>query len=390
MHYNVTLIDTVEKLEDFVPDWLDFLQTEPIGTSLYNNPAYLLANFRHRPEEFPNLTLAVTVVWENRKIVCIAPLAVQDKFFHLEASYKKLFSVRIRLMICFASSFIYAKERANPDDYFDAVFAALKSSGVRFDLLKFFGLRMNSAFCDYCRKRLTGRFFNVLAEKQHDLLIHLPETMEQLLASIDKKKRKNVRNDLKHFHESVKEYRLERITESVQLESFFDTVMKISANSWQGKTLGLTDWKTDSRLRCWKEIADNGLLRSYILWADGKPIAYRLAYQCNGTFYGQESQYNLSVSDLAPGIICLYYVLDDLMTYKPVKTYDFDFGTLGNKRIFANEEIESMIAFMSGSYRGVLLVRLQMFLNRLIFVSKKFLQKLGLADKIRKQMKKKK
>ena len=100
--------------------------------------------------------------------------------------------------------------------------------------------------------------------------------------------------------------------------------------------------------------------------------------------------YDLSAAELAPGIVCLYYCLDDLMTYQPVQIFDFDFGTISYKRIFANEEIASTTVFITGSTKGRVLAFLQTFLNRFVFTAKRILQKWGLSDKIRKMLKNKK
>jgi len=393
MSLDITIINSIEALEQFVPEWLAFLEAQPLGMSVYNHPKYLLAHFRHNPEGSRNLRLAIVAVREQGQIVCIAPLSIQEQQFRLELSVKRLFPVHIRKITCPGNSFIFTNEPQKVFGWFSAVFETLKDKKIRFDLLVIYGLRNNSPFWDYCMTRLKGkpfRLYNVLAEAQCDQRVHLSVSMEVMFASIEGQWRKSVRRNLKIFHQSVKEFRLERITEASQVEIFFDIMMKVSANSWQGKTFGLTDWKTEARLKCWKEIADYGLLRSYILWADNQPIAYILAYQYNDVFFGQNVGYNLSAAKLAPGIVCLYYCLDDMMTHQPAQTYDFDFGTHSYKKIFANEEFESTIVFVAGSAKGRLLAFLQTFLNQFVHRTKRTLQKWGLTDRIRKLLKNKK
>jgi hypothetical protein len=206
MTFDISIIDTIESLEQFVPEWKMFLQTQPLGMSVYNHPDYLLAHARHCPDGSCNQQLAIVVVREQGKIVCIAPLSIRDQQFRLELSTKRLFSIRIRQMICSDNSFIFVNNPQNAFAYFDAVFGELQRAGIKFDLLNIFGLRNNSPFWDYCTTHLTGkpfRLFNVLAEPQHDMRIHLPNSIETLLASIGKKQRYNIRSTIKHFHQSV-------------------------------------------------------------------------------------------------------------------------------------------------------------------------------------------
>jgi hypothetical protein len=217
MNFDIFVIDTLEALEQFVPEWLAFLQTQPLGASVYNHPEYMLAHFRHNPECALNMQLAIVVIREHGQIVCIAPLSIREQRFRLELSVKRLFPVRIRRMVCPGNSFIFTNDSQNVFTYFDAVFETLKQEKIRVDLLVIVGLRNNSPFWDYCTTRLSGkpfRLFNVLTEPQHDSLIHLPDSMETLLASIGSKQRYNVRRTINHFHQSVRDFRLERITEA--------------------------------------------------------------------------------------------------------------------------------------------------------------------------------
>ena len=221
--------------------------------------------------------------------------------------------------------------------------------------------------------------------------VHLPDSMETLLASMDKGRRTTVNRKInRRFLKMVKDFRLERITGSSQIENFFDIMEKIDVNSWQGKTFGLPNRKTESQIEYWKKIADTGFVRSYILWVEGKPIAYFHILQYDGICYGHTTAYDPSYAELAPGIVCFYYFLDDLMTHDPMKIYDCSFGTHVYKRLFGNEEIESTIVFIAGSTKGKVLAFLQRFLNRFVFRAKGLLQKWNIADRIRKILKHKK
>ena len=97
-----------------------------------------------------------------------------------------------------------------------------------------------------------------------------------------------------------------------------------------------------------------------------------------------ETRYDQAFADIAPGIACLYRCLEDLMTLEPVKVFDFDFGTLGNKRLFGNEEIESTSVYITATWKGAFLARTQRAINHFVSWSKRQLEYWKFADRIRK------
>ncbi|MCL2305174.1 MAG: GNAT family N-acetyltransferase [Planctomycetaceae bacterium] len=387
MDTTIQIIDSIEKLEGFLPEWLAFLETRPLGMTVYNDPRFILTQLKYDFAGVKNRQLHIVVVREGETIRCIAPLSIRDHSFRFEVSVKKFFPVKTQQMQCFGGSFLYADQPEMYDKYFEAVFKELKQSKIHFDFLYFMGFRRNSPFWRYCQSHLTGqpfRLLEVLAEMQHDLRIQLPDSIEMLLSGIDKKQRYNIRRAVKHFMTKVQSSELLRITEASQIESFFESVSEISRNSWQGKTFGHTDWKTDVRCQCWKKLATEGLLRSYLLLADGHPIAYRIGYQYAGTYYTQESRFDQKYQELTPGLVCLYRCLEDIMMINPADVFDFDFGTLGNKRIFANEEIESMTVYITATWKGTFLARTQKAINHFVFRCKRLLERWKIAERIRK------
>ena len=146
MSSKIQIIDSVEKMEEFLPEWLTFLETKPLGMTVYNDPRFILAQLKYNPSDVKDRQLHFVVVREDDAIHCIAPLSIQSHLFRLEVSVKKLFPIKMRQMRCFGGSFIYADKPEMYDKYFDAVFDELKNSKIRFDALYFMGFRRNSPF----------------------------------------------------------------------------------------------------------------------------------------------------------------------------------------------------------------------------------------------------
>ncbi|MGL6225909.1 MAG: GNAT family N-acetyltransferase [Thermoguttaceae bacterium] len=387
MDLTIDVLCTIEQIEAFVPEWLAFLETAPLGISVYNDPRYILAQLQYNSRnDATSRTLHFVIVRENGKIRCIAPLSIRDHKFRLEIVVKKLFPIKIRQMQVFGESFIYANN-TDCQKCFELVFEELKKHRVRFDILYIMDFRCNSPFWEFCFSyvgKLGFLYIDVLAEKQSDILIHLPDVPEKILSSLNSKQRYNVKRLLNYFETKIPQHEIIKVTRSDQIEYFFDCVQQISDNSWQSKTFGKSQWKTESRIQSWKKIADEGFLYAHILLAKGLPIAYRNAYKYADCYFAQESRFDQNYVEVTPGMVLLYRTLEDLVQTGSAKVLDFGFGTLGNKKLFGNEEIESMTVFITGSWKGRQLARMQHTVNRLVLWCKKISQRLGITARIRK------
>ncbi len=390
MSHSLDILETPGQIRENLSDWLAFLDTKPLGMSVYNDPRFILNHWEYRCEEAEK-KLHIIVLRENGSICCIAPLWVRKSTFQLTLSVKKLFSLNVRQLGCFGDSFLYAPDENNKEttvESFRSVFDHLKNSDLRFDFFYIMDFRKNTPFWEYCRDFLTSgklRIVGALVEKQHDYRILLPDTMEELMASLDKKKRYSIKRTVKSFDFDPAKDRFTRITAPDQVPLFIDAMDRIAQESWQSKTFGHVRRNREAHLAYFQELAKAGLLRSYLLERDGIPIAYRNGYQDATGYYCQESRYDRThYEDVYPGLVCLYYHIEDLFHANRPAFVDFGFGDLGYKRLWANEEIESTSVYITATWKGAILARTQRTINRFVFWSKKMMERFGIADRIRK------
>jgi len=390
MTFTIDMLETPEQIQEILPEWLTFLETKPLGMSVYNDPRFILIHWKHCSDETEKLH--VLVLREEGIIRCIAPLWVRKNVFKLSVSVKTLFSAKVRQLECFGDSFIYSccdkGKKDTTDGYFKLVFDHLKKADIRFDFLYIMDFRQNSPFWEYCRDFLTTgklRTINVLAEQQHDYRIVLPNTMDELLASLDKKKRYSVKRTVKMFDFDAAKDRFTCITSPDQVEHFVNAMDRIAKESWQSKTFGHYRRNTDRSMVYFQELAKSGLLRSYLLERDGIPIAYRNGYQDSTGYYCQESRYDRThYVDIYPGLVSLFFHIENLFERDRPDFVDFGFGYLPYKRIFPSEQIESTSIFITATWKGVILARTQKEINRFIFWIKCLLNRWKVADRVRK------
>lgn len=103
-------------------------------------------------------------------------------------------------------------------------------------------------------------------------------------------------------------------------------------SAWQAEWLGMgTDVKAQL------PVARAGLLRSWLLEAGGKPVAFLLGYQGNGVVCLHQIGYAQSAAPFSPGTLLLNHVMALLAAEKEPLTVDFGSGEAGYKQHYTNE-----------------------------------------------------
>ena len=388
MNFEVSVIDSVEALEQFVPEWLAFQETEPCGFTAFNDPRYIIARWKAKnlsPEE--ESQHAIIIVRDSGKICCIAPFWSRRDSFPIEFGFKKVWSIKIRQLECYGDSFIFCDKGNENNVMFDIVFKTLRQRFPRFDILYMMDIRLNSPFWDYCnRKRLaTGiRVRKTFQTPQTVYRIRLGDSMDALMASLDKKQRYSVRRTVKRYHEEQSENCFVKITKPEQVEFLSQAMQQISSSAWQSTAFGTGSMDSEQNCFFFKELALQGVLRSYILQRNGIPIAYRAGIQAGKYFSAMESRYNRAhYEKLYPGIVCLYKHIEELFQENRPEIFDFGLGDYGGyKSVWANDNIESMTLFLTGSFKGTTIVQTQAIINSIVTFGKKTLDRFGFKEMI--------
>jgi CelD/BcsL family acetyltransferase involved in cellulose biosynthesis len=84
------------------------------------------------------------------------------------------------------------------------------------------------------------------------------------------------------------------------------------------------------------DLADRGILRSYLLMAGEKACAYVLGYHFRDVFYYVKVGYDQAFAASSPGTGLLYLLIKDLIENTSARRLNFDYGDAAYKREFGN------------------------------------------------------
>jgi hypothetical protein len=233
-----------------------------------------------------------------------------------------------------------------PDDatIYDEFFAAL---WTKFPNCQGVHCRMVSP-ASFCWRHLSQspsirrKFFFYVAEPpclHHS--IRIPRTYDEYLSKFKSKHRSELRRQVKLLREHGNgALELQRIESREDVPGFLQAASQIVRASWQN-AYGDDPIKENAFwLDEFTDLADRGLLRSYILRCGGRPCAFAFGYDFGGVHYADQTAYDSALRDLSPGTILQYLYMEDLIQNRPPRLLSFGFGHADYKQAFGNVQSE--------------------------------------------------
>ena len=176
--------------------------------------------------------------------------------------------------------------------------------------------------------------------------LRLPGTFDEYLAGFKRKKRYNLKRQVKTLKDIGGErYRFWRITSGHEVENFLEHAEKISRRSWQHQRIGERIICDENTIRRFKSLADKGILRSYLLQC-GETCAFVIGYQYQRIFYYIEIAYDRKFARYSPGTILLYLIIEDLIEDGPFSYLNFGVGHAGYKQLFGSHHLSHASVYL--------------------------------------------
>lgn len=224
---------------------------------------------------------------------------------------------------------------------YDKVFQCIHNSFPHYDCILMRMLPTDSFLYRYLHesKFISDHFLCYVPDGLNvNHFISLPASFEEYLTKFNSKKRYNLKRQIRMLREhGGGRLSMRRIEQSRDVPFFVDGADYVVQRSWQGARSGeeLID-RGQKWQRMLTDLADRGILRSYLLLCADKPCAYVLGYQFRGVFYYVQIGYDQALSQYSPGTSLLYMLIEDLIVYNKASLLTFGFGDNNYKQEFGN------------------------------------------------------
>ena len=182
-------------------------------------------------------------------------------------------------------------------------------------------------------------------------LIELPESMDKYLSSMKSKTRQTLKRKQRKFLEE-QNGSVVCVSNAGQLRWFLDEGEKISRKTYQ--------WSVGQRLqndpvlfRSYKQLADAGRLRCYMLMDNEKPCAFMRGFLVRDTYVYETPGFDPAYGHLSPGTVLMMHSIADLIENTQCRIFDFGEGgdDVGYKSIFGNRSFPTVTLDVSGRSR---------------------------------------
>jgi len=178
-------------------------------------------------------------------------------------------------------------------------------------------------------------------------VIDIPPTFDEYLNKFKSKVRYNLRRQVKRLGEcGGGELELARIEWADEVPRFLDEAGEVEAHSWQYQALGSTVNPSQEQCDKLTRLADQGILRCYVLRCGSKPCAMVRGFQYAGVYYYSWCGFDQRLADLSPGTVLLYLLIEDLCRHRPPERLTFLWGDDRYKRLFATGRLQDATALV--------------------------------------------
>jgi CelD/BcsL family acetyltransferase involved in cellulose biosynthesis len=359
-------LQSVSALQEFVPEWKDFLTTRADEHTFFQDPEVILAELEEHPHDYAPV---VVVVRQNQDVDCIAHCYLHRSHFDLKLSVVRVARFRARLLRVFGDGFVFARG-VDRDDCIRQVLRTLKHRCVPFSTIALQNVRIPSPIWSFFeRPDSTSTGFALVRPSCEFATAHqlrLDSPYDEYLSRMTHNTRNNLRRRKDKLWTALNgQASFVRVREPEQVRGFLDQVEQLYARTWQCGTFGYFKRNSERDIGALERIARNGWLRGYLVIGSNGPVAFGRGYQYNGTYHLVELGYDQAWAQFAPGTVLTHLLVADLFREDPPAVLDFGFGDSQFKRVLGNHEQQATSAYLADSIRWRSTVALQGTLDRM-------------------------
>jgi glycosyltransferase involved in cell wall biosynthesis/CelD/BcsL family acetyltransferase involved in cellulose biosynthesis len=167
--------------------------------------------------------------------------------------------------------------------------------------------------------------------------LSLPPTYAEFLARFGSRKRNALKRKVRLLREhGGGQFRLERVERADQVEHFVKNAAEVVAKCWQPEDVETLRSDPEQFRAKLTDLADQGLLRSYLLFCGEVPCAFILGYQFRDVYHYADPRYSQDFKAFSPGMVLVWLMVEDLFAHEPVRWVNFGMGDARYKQEFSD------------------------------------------------------
>ena len=177
-------------------------------------------------------------------------------------------------------------------------------------------------------------------------VLHLPATFREFGSHFSSKKRYNLKRQIRLLggHEGAG-LDLQVIESKGQVPALLATVTAEGGERWKHQELKPSSEAVRRYHDIYTDLAEHGMLLSYILCHGGRPIASIWGKRFGNVFLAESTSYDKSMAAFSPGTALFYLAMQDLIEKRGIRVVNFGFGAPAYRMSNAVDHYASVILF---------------------------------------------
>lgn len=375
-----------------IDDLCAALERSPLAerATLFNDPRWLaaLANGNDKASR-------VYALRERGELAGLATFLVHPSALPLALGELTLFSRAVRRLNALAAPVAGGDRDLNREaSILVELFRRIRADLERNDVVFLESVAEGTALFDLFTRPAPGiEGFHVLQNGKlyRHRFAKIPGSFEGYLKQLGSRTRADLRTNRKRFIAHVQQnYRTRCFRSPDDVPAFVADATELSRKTYQYRLLGSGLRAREELERCYLATAALGWFRSYVLYTNGKPIAFQVGHVYRGRFHAQEIGYDPDWVRHHVGIFLHTEIVTDLAASKGAVT-EFDFGngdSLHKERLSTDSRLEGYFYLIPADFRGSLMATSMRATNKVSAALGAILGYFGIRSKMRNLMRK--
>ncbi len=303
--------------------------------------------FRHSPEWFehrlraePEGELLLAMLRDrNGDVSGVSPILVEDRQIEFAIGQVMLHTQPLKSAVVLGGVPLLPDDPRAHDELFHAIASELPDcEAVELELVP----RDSFAYRHITTSpEVREHFYVYEPEAQGKGPVHvvrMPPSFEAYLHKFSAKTRSKLRRRVTTLHDQ-RRIELVRYDAPGTGTAFLEAATRVAEHTWQ-RRLGDRFESGSSWPNKLVDLADHGLLRSFVLFAGDQPCAFVLGIEHDGVLHYTKPGFDDRYAKFSPGAVLLYLMLEDLFRERTPHTVCFCQGDAPYKRFYANAQID--------------------------------------------------
>jgi CelD/BcsL family acetyltransferase involved in cellulose biosynthesis len=277
----------------------------------------------------------VVVLESGDTVEAMLVARIEKLEFGVRAGYRKLYAPRVTSITVLQGGILGAA--AEP--IFPLLFRAVRESlaAGEADIAIFRYLPLDSRLHRFASTTPSFLCRQHSADSEVHWEVELPSSVDEILGRLSSSARQTVK---RYSRKLEKEYgdriSMRLFTEAAELDEFFRDIEPVSAKTYQ-RALGVSFGDTPAYRERTRVSMEQGWFRGYVLYLDGRPVAFHHGELWAGRFRHGRPGYDPDLAQLRIGTYLLLKVFDDLCRHPEARIFDCGVGDADYKRRFGTQ-----------------------------------------------------